>query len=77
MRPELWCAAILNAVVLSSPGDTLRADGDTAVLKTTDADCPRLVWVSPHLYETDILLLRELGHEADAVALMRRQFRIA
>ena len=32
--------------------------------------------VSPHLYETDIHLLRELGADADAFELLRRQFRV-
>lgn len=32
--------------------------------------------VSPHLYEVEIRLLRDIGAESDALELLRRQFRI-
>ena len=36
---------------------------------------PVLLGVSPHLYEIDIRLLHEIGADADAFELLRRQFR--
>lgn len=40
-------------------------------------DRPVIVASSPHLYETYIRVLREIGADSDAFELLRRQFRIA